>query len=366
MATMNIAEKLSRSYIDDILKRKERYFKERDERIRDEQLRLKELDEIAEKEKKDEIERKRFVNNMQYEDMKRNQELNKLKQQKLFYERMTPVPVSLEINNEDSMNRYHNYIQRLSDKVDSNAMRFEDYHRRHSNNSSNVLNRSAMNPRFKDISEVYGIRREPTDITDKTIFDRHNNKDYVDYKEKNREYCDYNKSLMNIADKEREDLMMRKILLESQRNIQNRNYYDKVEIEAKMYENEKKRQYKEMLDEQRRNQVVEKLSNENFTVDAVNINPQYYKEVDVDNSYKLNKSFSVGNYRMKSPDHSFINKNKFVEVNPYNKHKYNLGSSLLDNNPILNPKIDYKFNKYMFPEMRSASPFTRVGYSIAK
>ena len=49
---MNIAEKLSRSYIDDMLKRKERYFKERDERIRDEQLRLKELDEIAEKEKK--------------------------------------------------------------------------------------------------------------------------------------------------------------------------------------------------------------------------------------------------------------------------------------------------------------------------
>ena len=51
-----ITEKLSKSYMDDILKRKEQYFKEREERIREEQMRLNELEAIAEPEKREEFE----------------------------------------------------------------------------------------------------------------------------------------------------------------------------------------------------------------------------------------------------------------------------------------------------------------------
>ena len=376
-----ITEKLSKSYMDDILKRKEQYFKEREERIREEQMRLNELEAIAEREKREEFERKKLLNNLQYEDYKRNQEKAKIKLQRQYQEKMAPQQVSLELNSENNMNSYKNYIQRLSDRVDNNAIRFEKYKRTHQNKYDNNLNHSVIinnNRRLKDISEVYGIRREPTDITDKTIFDKHNNKDYVDYREKNKEFCEFNKSLMNYVDREREDSMMRKILMEEKRNIQNRNFYDKMEMEAKLYDNERKRQYREMLDEQRRTQVVKKLENENFTIDSVNINPQYYKEVELENDVNvnnypnssriLNKSMSTGKFRMKSPDHSFLNKNKFVEVNPFCKRNYNLGSSQLENNPILHPKIDYKFNRYLFPEtmsLRSVSPFTMAGYSIA-
>ena len=54
-----ITEKLSKSYMDDILKRKEQYFKEREERIREEQMRLNELEAIAEREKREAKERTR-------------------------------------------------------------------------------------------------------------------------------------------------------------------------------------------------------------------------------------------------------------------------------------------------------------------
>ena len=66
------------------------------------------------------------------------------------------------------------------------------------------------------------------------------------------------------------------------------------------------------------------------------------------------------------------------------KKNYNLGQSFLESNPILNPRVDFKYNKYIFPEIqnqfgntntsmynygngtfRESSPFIRAGQNFA-
>jgi hypothetical protein len=49
-------------------------------------------------------------------------------------------------------------------------------------------------------------------------------------------------------------------------------------------------------------------------------------------------------------DYNFMNKNKFIEVNPYNAKRYYLGDSQLKSNPIINSEFNYKYNKYLFPQ----------------
>lgn len=229
---------------------------------------------------------------------------------------------------------------------------------------------------LRDISEVYCIKKESTDITDDTIFDRHNNYNYHQYKELNREYSDYNKFLMDSVNSERKNSRLNRILQEGNKNLQRRNLFNKLEMEAKMQASARKKQYRDMLDEQRRGFVVNKLSSENFDIDSVNINPQYYKEVELsgDGNNEHSKSSDSNGNRMKSPDKSFINRNKFVEVNPFSKKDYYLGDTNMDYNTILHPRIDYKYNKYMFGPLHNrnssfahtkSSPFGAVGYSIA-
>ena len=59
---------------------------------------------------------------------------------------------------------------------------------------------------------------------------------------------------------------------------------------------------------------------------------------------------------------NLINKSKFVEVNPYNPKKYDLGETDLNNNTILNPPFNYRFNKYIVPldkQMRDSENLLR-------
>ena len=63
-----------------------------------------------------------------------------------------------------------------------------------------------------------------------------------------------------------------------------------------------------------------------------------------------------------APEYNLINKSKFVEVNPYNPKKYDLGETDLNNNTILNPAFNYRFNKYIVPfdkEMRDSENLLR-------
>ena len=87
------------------------------------------------------------------------------------------------------------------------------------------------------------------------------------------------------------------------------------------------------MDEQVQNNINNKLFNENLTLGDVVLNKFYLK----------NKS--------NAPNSNFLNKNRFVEVNPYNHRNYFLGNSSISNNVILNPQDQYKSNRYIFPQI---------------
>ena len=333
---MKIKEALSRSYMNDILRKKEKHLLEREQRIQEEQIRLNDYNKAIEKEKEEELYRKQFISNMQNEEMKRYQDAQNIKKQQFQNERAITQNVSLHMQNEEYVNDFRNYMSKLSDKIDRNAQNYQNYtinNLQKQNYLKQINNNMNMNtplpyvqqykqPILKDIRETYGgIRREPTDVTDRSLLDKQSNKSYIDYREKHKEINDYNQYLINTIGKDKQNTMYERMKAEESRINYNKQHIDRIEYEAKMYENEKKRQYKEMLDEQRRKQVVTKLESENFTIDSANINPQHYKEVDCGVKKRVTnvgmlRSNSCADYRVRSPDPSFINRNKFVEVNP--------------------------------------------------
>ena len=54
---------------------------------------------------------------------------------------------------------------------------------------------------------------------------------------------------------------------------------------------------------------------------------------------------------MRTPVQVFLNKNDYVDVNPFNNRETTLGQSNLEYNTILNPRIQFKVNKYIFPKI---------------
>jgi len=90
--------------------------------------------------------------------------------------------------------------------------------------------------------------------------------------------------------------------------------------------------YKKLLDEQIKNNINDKIMNENLS----------YEDI------ILNKNYLLKNNNM--TDRKFLNKNRYIEVNSYNQRNYYLGNSSLENNVIVNPLIIFKHNKYILPQ----------------
>ena len=106
-----------------------------------------------------------------------------------------------------------------------------------------------------------------------------------------------------------------------------------IKTGKKYYKNDKKKLYKNFLDMQVNEQMPIKLSKEN-----------YYQN----NISEENNSFHNSNLYELIQQYSAINKNRFVEINPYCIKNYDLGKSNLENNPILNPMFNYDYNKCLF------------------
>ena len=251
-------------------------------------------------------------------------------------------------NNELSIdyNLNFNYINTKKNyRKNNNTQNYNNINNKFIKNfsSDNILHLNRNNK--YDNNGYYGIIRDSTDITNNEIYDKNfYNKEYDDYFIKNKEYSDFNKKLMEIKNKDREINLYNKLYNEKNKLLENKNYYKNIDMNNKLLDQQKKFEYRKLLDEQVKTKAKSKLYNENFTVNQVNINPQYYKEYD-SNFYNNDNSSK----KERNPTPQFINKNKFVEVNPYNKKNYDLGNSYLKNNPILYPHIQYKFNKYIFP-----------------
>ena len=54
---------------------------------------------------------------------------------------------------------------------------------------------------------------------------------------------------------------------------------------------------------------------------------------------------------MPTPIMKYLNRNDYFDVNPFNNKSVTLGKSNLKYDTIMKPKIQFKINKYIFPEI---------------
>ena len=203
---------------------------------------------------------------------------------------------------------------------------------RNNNNYNNNINPLDYNSSKENIY----AGKEITDITNYELFDKYKigeNSDYIDYKDKYREISLYNKQLMENKNKQKKADFNYSVLSERNRIKEENDYYNKLIMKKKQNAKEKQRKYKFYLDEQIKNVINNKLSNENLS----------YREFIKNNAYERQK--------MRTPVQVFLNKNDYVDVNPFNNREISLGQSNLEYNTILNPRIQFKVNKYIFPKI---------------
>lgn len=196
----------------------------------------------------------------------------------------------------------------------------------------NILDKVTLFPKQYIYNKFNGKKR--TDITNKEIWDKFQaptNQDYLDYIYKNKEVDLFNKRLIECKNKkiisERNKIILR------ERNVikEGNEFFKRVKLKEDLYNKNKIKYYKNQLDNQMKHFLENKLCKENLKYS------QFLK----------NKDYN----RLKTPIMKFLNKNDYFDVNPYNNKSIELGKSNLIYDTILNPRIQFKTNKYLFPEI---------------
>ena len=354
MSNPNIAEKLSRDYTEDISNHQKNYLSEKKYRIESEQRQILDEQKRIEQEDQEQRERKQKLIQLQYKDYIRGLQEKESKTQKEFEEKLIPQNLSLNMNSEQRLKNYHDRIYKLSERADLNKKLFLDYSQKARNDKyynylskRYTLNNKETNSTVSENREIgfYANRLPRNRVNRADNYLNNNNynttnkdiKDYVKnyglYKDVYRQYDNYNKLLaeQNLRHK---DYMNKQRTIEELKRIEEREKMDNYEKQEKYEENEKKKEYREYLDRQIREQFPIKLWKEN-----------YNEKNFIDN----NNFFKDKNLYTSAPNFSIAKKSNFVEVNPYNAKKYDLGSSNLRYNTILNPMFNYNYNKYLFP-----------------
>lgn len=193
-----------------------------------------------------------------------------------------------------------------------------------------------------------GTFRGSTDVTNVEKYEKIANGSYDAYRAKNKEYLEYNKFIADDNLRYKDYLFGEKKKMNEER-LRESERIKQLEFEEKEYENEKKRVYKKLLDNQVKVKVPSKIGG------------LFYNTQFKDSTIK----FSNPQLYMYTPENTFINRNKLVEVNPYSLKNPNIGYSTLEHNPILNPVFDYRYNKYLFPRNNSTF-FRQTGYNLIK
>ena len=346
-----VRKNLSKEYDESLQAHKINYLTEREQRIKREQEEILREKERIQYEDELEKERKNLLKKLQYNEYIEGMQAKENKLQKEFEEKLIPVEVSLPMNSDERLKNYHNRIYKLSDKADRNRKLFMEYNEKSKNNlyynylsKRYTLNNKESNktiPYNKDLPLTQKFRESINQNSDEvnknqTMFNQKMNNieniSYNKYKNLYKEYDDYNRLLVEKHLRNKEMVNKQRALQEEKR-IKENERLSQLKQEEKYYENEKKKLYRNFLDMQVNEQIPIKLSKEN-----------YYQN-NMDNS---NNSFHNSNLYETIPQYSTINKNRFVEVNPYCVKNYDLGKSNLDNNPILNPMFNYGYNKYLF------------------
>ena len=346
-----IRKNLSKEYDESLQAHKMNYLTEREQRIKREQEEILREKERIQYEDELEKERKNLLKKLQYNEYIEGMQAKENKLQKEFEEKLIPVEVSLPMNSDERLKNYHNRIYKLSDKADRNRKLFMEYNEKSKNDlyynylsKRYTLNNKESNktiPYNKDLPLTQRFRESINQNSDEvnknqTMFNQKMNNieniSYNKYKNLYKEYDDYNRLLVEKHLRNKE-MMNKQRALQEEKRIKENERLSQLKQEEKYYENEKKKLYRNFLDMQVNEQIPIKLSKEN-----------YYQN-NMDNS---NNSFHNSNLYETISQYSTINKNRFVEVNPYCVKNYDLGKSNLDNNPILNPMFNYGYNKYLF------------------
>ena len=346
-----IRKNLSKNYDESLQSQKLNYLTEREQRIKKEQEEILRENERIQYEVELEKERKNLLKKLQYNDYIQEIQKKENKLQKEFEEKLIPVEVSLPMNSDERLKNYHNHIYKLSDKADRNRKLFMEYNAKSKNDmfynylskryTSNNKETNKTIPYNKTLSITQRIKEEiinkPNEVNKTQYVQNQNmntiqNYSYNKYKNLYKEYDDYNRSLIEKNLRKKEILNKQRALLEEKR-IEENERLSQLQQEEKYYETQKKKMYKNFLDMQVNEQIPIKLSKENY----------YKKDIN-----DLSTSFHDSNLYDQIPQYSTINKNKFVEVNPYCVKNYDLGKSNLETNPILNPMFNYGYNKYLF------------------
>ena len=195
----------------------------------------------------------------------------------------------------------------------------------------------------------YGISRGGTDITNLEKYDKLNNETYDEYRAKQQEILSYNINKANDNIRYKDYILTEKKKMGEER-VKETERIKALEMEERMYEEEKKKVYKNLLD----NQVKVKIPSK--------IGSLYYSHDFTDTAVK----FKEPALYLTTPQNNFMNRNKLVEINPYSMKKMELGNSELPHNTILNPVFNYKYNKYLFPKKYRYNRFQDAGQNIVK
>ena len=195
----------------------------------------------------------------------------------------------------------------------------------------------------------YGISRGASDITNLERYDKINNDTYDEYRAKQQEILNYNISKANDNIRYKDYILTEKKKMGEER-LKEMERIKKLEMEERLYEDEKKKVYKNLLD----NQVKVKIPSK--------IGSLYYSHDFTDSAVK----FKEPALYLTTPQNNFMNRNKLVEINPYSMKKMELGNSNLPHNTILNPVFNYKYNKYLFPKQNRYNMFQDVGQNLVK
>ena len=188
--------------------------------------------------------------------------------------------------------------------------------------------------RYNNICNKEYMGKKKTDITNNELINmtENNENGFYDYYKKKLEVLLNNKKL--FEDKEMQNKFNKYNSIKKEKNemeVKNK-YFNNLKLQNKLNIKISQLEYKNLLDEQNENNINNKLLNENLTFGDI-----------VENQLYLSKKNNISN-------RNFLNKNQFVEVNPYNHRNYSIGDTSLKHNPIINPIIQYKFNKYIFPQ----------------
>ena len=128
-----IRKNLSKDYEESLKNHKINYLTERENRIKREQEELYNEQKRIEYEDQMERERKNILKKLQYREYIKGIQEKENKLQKEFKEKLIPEEVSLPMNSDERLKKYHNNIYKLSDKADRNRKLFMEYNEKSKN-----------------------------------------------------------------------------------------------------------------------------------------------------------------------------------------------------------------------------------------